>query len=446
MRPDDSTSGPFTVVVVGRPNVGKSTLFNRVVGWRKALVHDLPGVTRDRNIALVSRGGRTFQVVDTGGILGGGGDELTALVEEQVSVALEGGDLILLVVDSQDGLLPLDAEIARRLQRSGRKVVLVVNKVDVETHERRIAEFYALGLDPVFPVSAEHGGGIPELLDHIEGSAPPDPEIPESTEGVQGPVRIAIVGRPNVGKSSLLNRLLGAERSVVSDVPGTTRDPVDVRVHHGEQEFLLVDTAGIRRKVKTERGAELLSVILAQRALRQCDVALLVLDAGAPPSHQDAHIAGLIDKNRKAGALLLNKWDLVKGEEASGAAEEAVRERFAFAEYLPLERVSAASGRRVDRVLPLAARLYRNYARALSTSALNRAVRDLVGRVSPPSVRGKEFKIRYATQTGSAPPVLTFFTNSAFSPPENYVRYLRNGLRERFPFEGSPLLLKFRKD
>jgi GTPase len=447
----DIDSVPFTVVIVGRPNVGKSTLFNRLVGWRKALVHDLPGVTRDRNIALVSRGGRSYQVVDTGGILGGAGDSLTTLVEEQVEVALEGGDLVLLVVDSKEGLLPLDAEIARKLVRSGKRVALVVNKVDVESHERRASEFYSLGLPTLHCVSAEHGTGIPDLLELVEGSVPAEGEgeheggEEDEPEGHK-PIRVAIVGRPNVGKSSILNRILGSERCVVSSVPGTTRDPVDVRLQVGERRFVLVDTAGIRRKVKTERGAEILSVILAQRALRQCDVAFLILDATAPPSHQDAHIGGLLDRNRKAGVILLNKWDLVKGEEASDATEDAVRERFIFADHLPIERVSAVSGRRVDRLLPLAERIYRNYARAFTTSQLNKAVRELVGRVSPPSVRGKEFKIRYLTQTGSAPPILTFFTNSAFPPPENYTRYLRNGLREHFRLEGSPLLLKFRKD
>jgi GTP-binding protein len=438
---------PFTVVIVGRPNVGKSTLFNRIVGWRKALVHDLPGVTRDRNYAMVTREDRSFQIVDTGGLLGGGGDDLAAMVEEQVEVALEGGDLVLLVVDSKDGLLPLDAEIARRLLRSGKKAALVVNKVDADVHDRRVPEFYAAGLQPVLPLSAEHGGGVAELLEFIEAVVPAqaDTHPTETAEG-EHPIRIAIVGRPNVGKSSILNRLLGSERSLVSAVAGTTRDPVDVLVRHGGNSFLLVDTAGIRRKARTEQGAEILSVILAQRALRQCDVAFIVLDAGGKPTHQDAHIAGLVENSHRAGALVLNKWDLVKGDEAADAATDAAHEKFAFADYLPLERVSAHSGRRVERLLPLAGRIYRNYSRTLGTSALNKAVRELVGRVSPPSVHGKEFKIRYITQTGTAPPILTFFTNSAFPPPDNYGRYLRNGLREHFPLEGSPLLLKFRKD
>ncbi|MGC8762878.1 MAG: ribosome biogenesis GTPase Der [Acidobacteriota bacterium] len=436
----------FSVVIAGRPNVGKSTLYNRLLGRRKALVHDQPGVTRDLNVAVAERDGEAVQLVDTGGIFGEREDRLLALVEEQVQVALEGGDLVLLLVDGKEGLNPVDGEIARRLLQAGKRAALVVNKVDVEEHRSRAADFYSLGLHPVFTVSAEHGGGTEELWDFLVAQAR---EAGAATEAETAPgdvIRVAIVGRPNVGKSSLLNRILGSRRALVSEIPGTTRDPVDAPVSMGGRDFLLLDTAGIRRKSKTERGAEILSVILARRSLETCHVALLVLDATEKPSHQDAHIAGLLERSRRAGIVVLNKWDLLGGEERARQVEEAVRERFAFIPYLPLLRVSAKTGRHVDRLLPEAARVYDNFRRKIPTSALNEVVRDLVARVSPPAIQGKELKVRYAVQTGEAPPIVTIFTNSRFPPPEAYSRYLKNGLRGAFGFEGSPLLVKYRKE
>jgi GTP-binding protein len=249
-----------------------------------------------------------------------------------------------------------------------------------------------------------------------------------------------------VGKSSLLNRLLGEERALVSEIPGTTRDPVDSLLSRGGRDFLLVDTAGIRRKSRGGQAAEVLSVILARKSLANCHVALLVLDASGPPSHQDAHIAGLIEESRRAGILILNKWDLVGGEERAKELEESLTDRFAFIDYLPRVRVSAKTGRHVDHVLPAAERAFTNFAQTLPTAGLNKALADIVRRVSPPSVQGKEFKVRYATQTGTAPPILTIFTNSKFPPPENYHRYLKNQLREAYDLEGSPLIVKYRKE
>lgn len=448
-----SVSSIATVVIVGRPNVGKSTLFNRLLGRRKALVHDMPGVTRDRNLALVRHEGRAFQLVDTGGLLGATQDPLITLVEDQVAIAIEGGDKVLFVVDGKEGLIPLERDLAARLRRLGKPVALVVNKVDVEGHEARAAEFHALGLSPVFAVSAEHGGGMDPLWDFVlEGMVPEEgdeEEIPDarSSQGAPtGPIKVAIVGRPNVGKSSLLNRLLGEERALVSEIPGTTRDPVDVPLTVGGKDFLLVDTAGIRRHSKTGPGAEILSVILARRALEQCHIALLVLDASQPPGHQDAHIAGLIEAARRGIVLVLNKWDMVKGEATSKSVEEAVIEKFVFMDYLPLVRTSAHSGRGTDKVLPAAARAYRNFAQAMPTAPLNKALQAIVGRVSPPTIQGKELKLRYVTQTGQAPPILTVFTNSKVPPPVNYARYLKKEIRQAYHLEGSPLIIKFRKE
>jgi GTP-binding protein len=263
---------------------------------------------------------------------------------------------------------------------------------------------------------------------------------------LEGPIKLAIVGRPNVGKSSLLNRLLGEERALVSEIPGTTRDPIDVPVQAGGKDFLLVDTAGIRRHSKTGPGAEILSVILARRSLEQCHIALLMLDASQPPGHQDAHIAGLIEAARRGILVVLNKWDLVKGEQASRSVEDAVREKFTFMDYLPLVRTSAHSGRGTDKVLPAAARAFRNFAQVLPTAPLNKTLQAIVARVSPPTIQGKELKLRYVTQTGQAPPILTVFTNSKLPPPANYARYLKRELRLAYHLEGSPLIIKFRKE
>lgn len=428
--------------------MGKSTLFNRLLGQRKALVHDQPGVTRDRNMGVVNHEGRTLQIVDTGGLLGGTEDPLIGLVEEQVSVAIAGGDRVLFVVDAKDGLIPIERDLALRLRKLGKPTALVVNKVDVPGHLPRASEFHALGIEPVICVSAEHGGGLEELWAFIDEAAP-EVQCEGDEEPAAGPdeaIKVAIVGRPNVGKSSLLNRLLGEDRALVSAVPGTTRDPVDSPITVNGQDYLLVDTAGIRRKSKSGKGAEVLSVILARRSLQQCHIALLVLDATQPPSHQDAHIAGLIEEARRGVVVVLNKWDLIRGEAQSKEIEAAVREKFSFVDYMPVVRTSAKTSRHTDKVLPSVAKAYKNFAQIFPTATLNKALSDIVARVSPPMVQNKEFKIRYATQTGNAPPILTVFTNSKFPPPEAYVRYLKNRLRQHYDLEGSPLLIKFRKE
>ncbi len=436
----------FSLVIAGRPNVGKSTLFNRIAGRRKALVHNLPGVTRDRIVETASHEGRKFQLVDTGGILGASEDPIHSLVEEQVNIAIAEGDHILLVVDGEEGLLPVEKEIAAKLRQAGKRITLVVNKVDDAKHFMRASDFYRLGIERVFPVSAEHGHGVQELLDEVLMDVPKEPEEEAPLDApVDGSIKVAIVGRPNVGKSSLLNCILGKERALVSSVAGTTRDPVDAPFAFGGRDFVLVDTAGIRRKSKTDKGAELLSVLLAKRALGNCHVALLVVDASQPPSHQDAHIAGLAEEAKRAIVVVLNKWDLVSGEKAAKEAEEAVREKFAFCEWAPIVRVSAKSGRGVEKLFPRVVSTYEHFAGTFPTAVLNKALQEVVRKVSPPAVQGKLFKIRYATQTGTAPPSLTVFTNSIAPPPLAYSRFLKNRLREFFPLEGSPLIIKYKK-
>ncbi len=433
-----------TVVIVGRPNVGKSTLFNRLIGRRKALVHDQPGLTRDRNVALVVREDHPIQIVDTGGILGESEDLLATLVEEQVNLAVAGGDRVLLMVDAKEGLLPLDREIALRLRKAGKATALVVNKVDVPGHLPRGMEFHELGMDQIFFVSAEHGLGLDEVWDYILEGMPAPVEPPAAAPGEA--IRVAIVGKPNAGKSSILNRILGEERALVSEIPGTTRDPVDVPLSLDGQDFLLVDTAGIRRKSRNAQAAEVLSVILARRSLEQCHVALLILDASGMPTHQDAHIAGLIEASLRGALVVLNKWDLVGDPERAKELEETVAERFSFIGWMPTVRTSARTNRHVDRLLPAVARVYRNFSQQFPTATLNKNLEKIVRAVSPPSVGGKDLKIRYATQTGSAPPILTLFTNSRFPPPDSYHRYLKNRIRECYDLEGSPLVLKYRKE
>ncbi len=433
-----------TVVIVGRPNVGKSTLFNRLIGKRKALVHNEPGVTRDINYSEVDFEGRKFLLVDTGGIHGASEDPLHSLVEEQVLVAIEGADLVLFLVDGQEGVLPVEKELANRLRASGKKMLLLVNKIDEESHRTREHDFYSLGISPIVPLSAEHGRGIEEVLSLVcEGIQPRDGSGEEVTGDSR--IRVAIVGKPNVGKSSILNRILGEKRALVSDIAGTTRDPVDSHIRSGDREFALVDTAGIRKKSKTEKGAELLSVILAKKALENCHVALLVVDASRGPSHQDAYIGGIIERAQKAGILVLNKWDLITGEKEKKETELLFREKFAFAPYMPFVKVSALTGRGMKNLFPKAVSVYDNFERQFSTSELNRVLGVITRQVAPPSVKGKEFKIRYGTQIGHGPPRLALFGNSDAPPPESYMRYLKNKLAESFGLEGTPLILHFRK-
>jgi len=432
-----------TVVIVGRPNVGKSTLFNRLIGKRKALVHNEPGVTRDINYSEAESEGRKFLLVDTGGIHGASEDPLHSLVEEQVLLAIEGADLVLFLVDGKEGVLPVEKELANRLRASGKKIILLVNKIDEESHRTREHDFYTLGIPSMVAVSAEHGRGIEEVLSLVRNAIPETETAEEGRDDSR--IKVAIVGKPNVGKSSILNRILGEKRALVSEIAGTTRDPVDSLIKIGGREFALVDTAGIRKKSKTEKGAEILSVILARKALENCHVALLVVDASKSPSHQDAYIGGIIERAQKAGVLVLNKWDLVEGEKEKKETELLFREKFAFAPYMPFVKVSALTGRGMKNLFPKAVSVYDNFERQFSTSELNRVLGVITRQVAPPSVKGKEFKIRYGTQIGHGPPRLALFGNSDAPPPESYMRYLKNRLSEVFGLEGTPLILHFRK-
>jgi GTP-binding protein len=428
------------IVIVGRPNVGKSTLFNRLTRSRRALVHDLPGVTRDRIIADAERplGGRVT-VVDTGGLLLGDEDRFVPLIRTQAEAAIRDGDVVIMLLDGESGPIPEDREIAAYLRTLGVAVVPVVNKADRSGVDLGAAEFHALGLGDPVVISAEHGLGLDELWDSLEphlGTVAPDEVEPEAGPEVQ----VAIIGRPNVGKSSLLNRLVGVSRVLVSEVPGTTRDAVDVVLERDDARYRFVDTAGIRRKGRTDRGPEVLSVVMARRHLERADLCLVVVDGVAGIARQDAHIGGYAWEAGRATALVVNKWDLV--EDRAGARElllDQVEQQLAFVRHAPIVFLSALTGKGVHRLFPLMASLHAAYTLRVPTADLNRVVKD-AWRAHPPSLGGRrEPKLFYATQVGVKPPRFVLFTNLTSQPHFSYLRHLENTLRTAFGFEGVPI-------
>jgi GTPase len=440
------------VAIVGRPNVGKSTLFNRFAGRRRAIVDDEPGITRDRIAEEVEVAGRRVLVVDTAGLEPEAEDGLEAAVQAQALTAVREADAVMFVVDGRAGLLPGDAAIARTLRRTSRPVALAVNKIDVPAHLARTAEFHRLGLEPVHPVSAEHGTGAFDALEALvkqlpeaaweEGGAPPG-EAEEADEVV----RVAIVGRPNVGKSSLVNRLLGHERVVVSDLPGTTRDAVDTWLEVDGEPYVLVDTAGLRRPGKRTRTAERGSALMTVRALERAAVALVVIDAAEGFTDQDARVAGLVRERGRPAALLANKWDQVRGEDGPRVLR-AVEHGLRFMPDTPVLPVSAKTGAHVGRVLPVARRLARAAERRVPTAQLNRWLQDAVSLHEPAmaqrGVTRRPIKFFYATQTGTRPPTFVLVCTDPRAVRDSYRRYLEKRLRESFGFEGTPIRLRLR--
>lgn len=427
------------VAIVGRPNVGKSTLFNRLVEEPRAIVEDLPGTTRDRLYADAEWGGMAFTLIDTGGLVLWSEDELTMQVRRQVELAMAEAEAILFMVDVTEGLTVGDEEIAGLLRLSQKPLFLVVNKADNEARRLAATEFYSLGLGEPYPVSALHGTGTGDLLDALVASFPPREEV-EEAEGV----RVAIVGRPNVGKSSLLNALLGWERAIVSESPGTTRDVIDTQISWDSQPVTLIDTAGIRRRGRVQRGIEHYSVLRALRAIQRAHVVLLLLDAPEGVTDQDTHIAGYAMEEARGIVLVVNKWDLMKEADISEYAK-GVRQAFRFIPYAPLLFVSALTGQKVDTVLETALRVYQERLRRVPTSGLNKLLREVVASHSPPSKGGKRLRFYYATQAEVDPPTFVFFVNDPQLVHFSYRRYLENRLREAFGFEGTPLRLYFRR-
>jgi len=428
-----------TVAIVGRPNVGKSTLFNRLVGRRMAIVHDLPGVTRDRIVGdLVLEGGGVTTLIDTGGLVLK--DDVLGL-NEQVFAAIAESDVLLFVVDGKEGLVGADEEIGERLRRSGRKTIVVVNKGDVKEAETRQHEFYSLGFGDLCLVSAAHGSGIGELNDQI-GELLPD--APHTLE-VDAP-KIAVVGRPNVGKSSLTNRLLGEERVLVSEIAGTTRDPIDSIVERDDKKYLLIDTAGIRRRSKTTGVPEDLAIMMARRQLERADLALLLVDAEQGVTSGDLAIAGTAWELGRAAVVAVNKWDLLAGNELARDRLDQSWERLGMIlSDPPRVNVSATSGRGVEKLFPVIDRTLDALKRDLPTSDVNRLFERYTQRHRPPTVRGRPWRMYYATQVSTSPPTFMVFANRTLPKSSSYRRYLENCLRQELQLAGIPIRLVIRK-
>ncbi|CEP67694.1 GTP-binding protein EngA [Moorella glycerini] len=429
------------VAIVGRPNVGKSTLFNRLTGARVAIVEDTPGVTRDRLYRDAEWRGRQFTLVDTGGIAARPDDPLVAQVRRQAEQALEEADVILFVVDTRTGLTADDEEVAEILRRSGRPVILVANKVEDFSDPVLTHEFYRLGLGDPFPVSAIHGLNIGDLLDRVVDLLP---EAAVEEDGMA--LKVAVVGRPNVGKSSIVNRLLGEERVIVSDLPGTTRDAIDTYIRQGEREYILIDTAGMRRKSRIADSTEHYSVLRALKAVERADVVLVVLDGTEGVTEQDKKIAGYGHEHGKASIIIVNKWDLVPRDDKTMARyEEMIRQELSFMSYAPILFISALTGQRVARILPAIDAVGAEASRRVATGTLNSIVREAVMLTPPPAVKGQAVKIFYTTQVKVKPPTFIFFCNRPEDVHFSYQRYLENQLRQAFGFEGTPLRLLFRR-
>ncbi len=432
--------GKPVVAVVGRPNVGKSTLFNRLVGARQAIVEDIAGTTRDRLYGEAEWKDQGFIVVDTGGLEPKAEEGYSALIREQVEMALAEADAVLFVVDAVSGLTAVDAEIAEMLRRGDRPVMLVANKADNEARQTAALEFYELGLGDPMPVSAYHGLGVREVLDRLMEILPPI-----ASGAALEQLKLAIVGRPNVGKSSIINAILGQERVIVSEVPGTTRDAVDTPFLYKDHPIVLVDTAGIRRPGKVERGVEKYSVMRAREAIMRCDIAVLVIDASEKLAAQDLHIAGYVAEAYKGMIVAVNKWDLLEDTDDNRMDfAKRILGRLRFTPWAPLAFLSAKTGLNVEGLLDLALDVAESRATRIQTSEVNSVLREAVAAHPPPSPSKRPIRIKFATQAEVNPPTFVFFTNDASLLHFSYRRYLENALRRRFGFEGTAIKLVFR--
>ena len=456
------------VALVGRPNVGKSTIFNRLVGRRTALVEDFPGVTRDRIFGEATVEGRCIRVVDTGGFEEASDDPFFDHMVTQTRLAIDEADLIVFVVDARAGLLPADHDVAELLRRSGRKFILGINKVDgPDQRQGAFAEMAGLGIEIMLPLSAEHAHGFGALSEEIcrQVDAPTEEAVAESlaytkpltvddedlpegeatrVEWQGGPVHVAVVGKPNVGKSSLVNRIIGEERLLATDIAGTTRDSVDTSHTHEGQEFVFIDTAGMRRKSAVKDKLEKFSVMAALRSIERADVVMMVFDGAEGVCAQDAKIAAIAHERGKGVVLIANKWDLVDDVEWAEEFYDKTRYALPFVSYAPLVRVSAKTGRSVHKLFDTLVRVQRERHRRVGTAELNRFFEHIVGRSPPTTFRGKRPKFYYASQPLVRPPTFIFTVARPDNIPKTYMRYLRNSLRDRYGFEGTPLWLKFR--
>jgi len=434
------------VAIVGRPNVGKSTLFNRLARRRLALVEDVPGVTRDRHYADAEWGGKLFTFIDTGGFVPGEEDGLLQAVREQAQLAVEECELVLFVTDGRAGLTSTDQEIGTYLRKSGKPVLLVANKLDShKVRDQLEGDFYALGLGEVFGLSAEHGLGIEPLMETVLDALPhapsltSEPEVPEE----DGAVRLAIVGRPNVGKSTLINSLLKQKRLVASEVPGTTRDPIDSEIQFKGQRIILTDTAGIRRKKTIAQRLEQFSVVASLRVIDRSHVAVLLVDATEPAVDQDAKIAGIAEEKGRALLIVVNKWDLISDQRKQEALRDELKYKLKFVSYAPMIFTSALSGQKVDKVLEISTQLYEQFHFRAPTPHLNRLLEHMMENNPAPIVQGRPLRLYYVAQVASAPPTFAFTCNKPDGVPDSYKRYIVNQLRETFDLK-VPIHLVFR--
>ena len=435
------------VAIVGRPNVGKSTLFNRLIEQKKAIMDNMSGVTRDRHYGYGQWTGKFFSVIDTGGYVHGSEDIFEGAIREQVELAIEESAVLLFVVDCQTGLTDLDKDFAKVLRRSKKPVILVANKAD--THEKAMAsaEFYELGLGDPFPIAAESGSGTGDMLDVMvshfidEGIENPEAGVP----------RVAILGRPNVGKSSFLNALLGRDRSIVTDMAGTTRDAIQNRYTLYGKDFIITDTAGIRRKARIDDNIEYYSVLRSIKALEECDIAIILIDATTIDpltglEAQDMNIVSMADKAKKGIVLMVNKWDLVaKDTNTAIQLEKAIKERMAPLNYMPVIFTSVMEKKRIFQVLEMMLQVYENRSKKISTSKLNDVMLEVIQNYPPPAWKGKYIKIKYCTQVSTPYPTFIFFCNLPQYIKESYERYMENQMRKNFQLEGTPISLFFRK-
>lgn len=435
------------VALVGRPNVGKSTLFNSLVGHRKALVEDVPGLTRDRNYGECALGDNPFLVVDTGGLEPTSSDEILSQMREQTTIAIQEADVIVFIGDGKTGLHPSDYDLVRLLQRTQKTIFYVVNKIDSEKSDELAFDFYALGVEPLFALSALTGYGLNDFLDALLPKIPVGAETPDSPEEQEGRPRIAVVGRPNVGKSTLINLLVGEERVLANPAPGTTRDSIDAIVRRDGKEYLFIDTAGIRRRSRISGDVEKYSVIKAFQSINRCDIAILLLDALEFVTDQDARIAGYAFNHGKGVIIAINKWDAIpKDQNTADACVEKVRSALKYLDYAPVLTISGLRGTRVPRLFTLIDEIESAYTKRISTGELNRFLREVVANTPPGMYRKtKRIKIYYTTQTGISPPTIALFSNYPEAIHFSYRRFLTNRIRERFQFGTSPLRLLFRK-
>jgi GTP-binding protein len=430
-----------TVSIVGRPNVGKSTLFNRLIGKRQAIVHDFSGVTRDRHYGQAFWNGVTFDLIDTGGYVPEDDDVMLVGIREQVHIALEESDVVIFIVDTETGITDLDEAVAAMLRQQSKKVVVVANKADNEERRWNTSEFYKFGFDDIFPVSSINGSGTGELLDFVVKHLPEIEEIEETDVP-----KLAVVGRPNVGKSSFVNALLNHERSIVTDIAGTTRDSINSEFQYNGKEYILVDTAGLRKRTKVKENIEFYSTLRSNKAILESDVTILIIDAERGFEAQDIRVLMEAEKYNKGIVLVINKWDLIeKDTNTLKEYEEAIRERLQTMTYVPIVSISALNKKRIHNVIEVAERVIENRSKKISTSELNKFLEEILKERPMPYARGHQLKINYVTQVKAKPPVFAFFMNIPTELPVNYRRFIENKLRERFDFEGVPITMVFKR-